>query len=93
MSEMVDRVAKAIIQSFKDEGVAEGIGPGASWEEAQRAAAAAIAAMREPTDDMKNEVYDTRGIGDRGGVERESFLTEWETAIDAALREDRNVTA
>lgn len=79
MSEMVERVARAIAETR-----AYGVG----WEE--RLARAAIAAMREPTEAMQvAEGIDTLGCKARLG----EYLDDWDAAgvwqamIDAALAE------
>ena len=65
MSELVDRVAKAISAGIFGGATAEGV------------ARAAISAMREPTDRMKDAFYDEV---------HKSAEAKWYAMIDEALR-------
>lgn len=79
MSEMIERVARAVSQSFHDEGYIEGVSDPAEWNEFLKAARAAIEAMREPTDRM---VWDGgTALHDKG----EDTAGIWAAMIDAAL--------
>lgn len=89
MSEMVERVARAILASHDyskndgKEGGFESLSP--EWQEVLLAnARAAIEAMREPTDDMKNcseEVHWDYSCGQCGGLKE-----GWQMMIDEALK-------
>lgn len=96
MSEMVDRVAEALAQSFRDTVARVS---GTSWEETgvtlpskevfERYAGAAITAMREPTQAMLER---GRGAGWHGGIEgywpaeEESAKALFCDMIDEALK-------
>jgi len=73
MSEMVERVAKAIKESKRQ-------GETITYEEAARAA---IAAMREATDDM---VWSAKST-DEGPNGWDGVRENWRAMIDEALRE------
>ena len=79
MSEMVDRVAKAIDAASQPPGQRD------YRTLMENAARAAITAMREPTEAMKDAAGDNLNYGDDGG-ERNDFEREWQQAIEEALR-------
>lgn len=76
MSEMVERVAIAISHECRLMG--DGIGPGAAAE----AARAAIAAMRQPTNEMLSAAYGN--YGESNGSDEPARST-WLSMIDAAI--------
>lgn len=78
MSEMFERVAKAIFVAADD---ATNTWPTPSHPECQRMARAAIAAMREPTESMENEAADT------DAAEKRDYRRIWIAMIDAILSE------
>lgn len=76
MSEMIERVARAICRSDAD-------WEGNSWKQHVNEARAAIEAMRVPTQEMKEAV---RLVG---GTQALAYgLAAWPTMIDAALKEN-----
>ncbi len=77
MSEMVERVARAMAQLVTEPG--EHLG--SRMVHCAVLARAAIAAMREPTDQQRNAYYE---LSHRTEV---MIDAHWERAIDAALRD------
>jgi hypothetical protein len=73
MSEMVDRVAKALCAAKKY--------PPEIWEAFQPEARTAILAMREPTREILSAMWRRNDDNDSA----EATLENWQEAIDAAL--------
>lgn len=85
MSEMVDRVARALFQRDVDEDICDG-----TWEESPALhekffadARAAIAAMREPASAMQDEAV---GVLDSHDVGSHEAGIVWRAMIDEALK-------
>lgn len=86
MTEMLDRVAKAIGDHLY--GYVDPKDTPNSWPKALGAARAAIEAMRDPTDAMKEAAYTHVEMDDRWMIEDDKdWARSWKGAIDAALKE------
>ena len=81
MSEMIERVAKAIFDQLCP-GIRMTDHDKAEYENTARAA---IEAMREPTDEQRNNYYKMKI--QFGQADHSTFIdAEWERMIDAALK-------
>lgn len=97
MSEMVEKVAKAILFALENESSAAVIGNiyGVSVHgeiDARRLASAAIVAMREPTDEMADAGADavasdgiSYSLEPGEGIDGYDSVPVWQAMIDAAL--------
>lgn len=92
MSEMLERVARAIALAALDPETRAAVNPD-KWFVAESyydLARAAIEVMREPTDAMKSAPYDAEidfGPGGTGDIEANP-LNVWQAMIDAALKQE-----
>lgn len=87
MSEMIERVARAISQSFHEEGYIEGVSDPSEWEEFLKAARAAIEAMRDPTDAMQQAVWEACFDNKYDGTQAPAAYAMCVAVIDAALED------
>jgi len=83
MSEMVERVAKALVDRLGESGLIY-----ASPEFRRRLSRAAIAAMREPTPDMvrQGEMQMFEHMAEARDWTVKATLDAWQAMIDAALK-------
>ncbi|WNV09937.1 hypothetical protein [Tardiphaga sp. 709] len=79
MSEMIERVAKAIYDAFATVGDYEN----PTKEDIKNAARAAIEAMREPTEAMDAAAYAADGTNMPLAI---TYKEAWQAMIDAALK-------
>lgn len=88
MSEMVERVAKAICwkNGMNPDLTLGGDGVNFLWHEYEGQARAAIEAMREPTSWMLNEAVEI-GLEQKGNV---AGFEYWQRMIDAALEGNKH---
>jgi len=85
MNEMIERVARAIKEKL--ESLAFSGGPDDDKDQYLKLARAAIEAMREPTDQQRNNYFETtkKFYPKLSAVFSDA---EWERMIDAALKEE-----
>lgn len=107
MSEMIERVARAICQSAFDRGVYDRVTCGDAlglsqrqvtvddmWQLHRAEARAAIEAMREPTDAMceAGAIYYHDNYQEGRAKEQTTAQPIWEAMVDAALKESEPST-
>lgn len=85
MSEMVERVAKAVGEVLY--GAADPVDTPNNWARSMDAARAAITAMREPTEEMRQRGGSTLLLHEYEPDGPEGSRDVWQSMIDAALAE------